>query len=88
MADTRGVFVQPALYEAFGLTVVEAMSSGLPTGPSDVQLPSAVLVRTWRRQVRLDLACIPNFELAFRVRYPPELLISRARSSTGTGRCS
>jgi hypothetical protein len=36
------------------------MSSSLPTGPSDVQLPSAVLVRTWRRQVRLDLACTLN----------------------------
>jgi sucrose synthase len=31
VADTRGAFVQPALFEAFGLTVVEAMSSGLPT---------------------------------------------------------
>jgi sucrose synthase len=31
VADHRGVFVQPALFEAFGLTVVEAMSSGLPT---------------------------------------------------------
>jgi len=30
VADTRGAFVQPALFEAFGLTVVEAMSSGLP----------------------------------------------------------
>ena len=30
-ADQRGAFVQPALFEAFGLTVVEAMSSGLPT---------------------------------------------------------
>lgn len=30
-ADRRGAFVQPALFEAFGLTVVEAMSSGLPT---------------------------------------------------------
>ncbi|MCA1804105.1 MAG: sucrose synthase [Xanthomonadaceae bacterium] len=31
IADARGVFVQPALFEAFGLTVIEAMSSGLPT---------------------------------------------------------
>lgn len=31
IADTRGVFVQPALFEAFGLTVIEAMVSGLPT---------------------------------------------------------
>ncbi len=31
VGDQRGAFVQPALFEAFGLTVVEAMSSGLPT---------------------------------------------------------
>ena len=31
VADSRGVFVQPALFEAFGLTVIESMSSGLPT---------------------------------------------------------
>ncbi len=30
IADRQGVFVQPALFEAFGLTVVEAMSCGLP----------------------------------------------------------
>ena len=31
IADMRGAFVQPALFEAFGLTVIEAMSTGLPT---------------------------------------------------------
>ncbi|XP_042485417.1 sucrose synthase 2-like [Macadamia integrifolia] len=42
IADTRGAFVQPAFYEAFGLTVVEAMTSGLPTfatfngGPAEI----------------------------------------------------
>jgi sucrose synthase len=30
-ADRHGAFVQPALFEAFGLTVVEAMVCGLPT---------------------------------------------------------
>ena len=31
VADRRGAFVQPALFEAFGLTVIEAMVCGLPT---------------------------------------------------------
>ena len=41
MADHKGVFVQPALYEAFGLTVIESMACGLPViatkygGPSE-----------------------------------------------------
>lgn len=31
IADHGGVFVQPALFEAFGLTILEAMITGLPT---------------------------------------------------------
>ncbi|HDP94992.1 MAG TPA: sucrose synthase [Candidatus Aminicenantes bacterium] len=42
MADRKGIFVQPARFEAFGLTILEAMVSGLPTfgpkfgGPSEI----------------------------------------------------
>ncbi len=31
IADRKGIFVQPALFEAFGLTILEAMVSGVPT---------------------------------------------------------
>lgn len=31
IADHGGAFAQPAVFEAFGLTVIEAMASGLPT---------------------------------------------------------
>ncbi len=30
IGDRQGIFVQPALFEAFGLTVLEAMINGLP----------------------------------------------------------
>ena len=31
IAHTQGIFVQPALFEAFGLTILEAMITGIPT---------------------------------------------------------
>ncbi|QIR40280.1 sucrose synthase [Tolypothrix sp. PCC 7910] len=31
IADHQGIFVQPALFEAFGLTILESMISGVPT---------------------------------------------------------
>ncbi|XP_073101092.1 sucrose synthase 1 isoform X3 [Elaeis guineensis] len=42
IADTKGAFIQPAFYEPFGLTVIEAMTCGLPTfatcngGPAEI----------------------------------------------------
>ncbi|MEQ8787491.1 MAG: sucrose synthase [Pirellulaceae bacterium] len=44
VADTRGVFVQPALFEAFGLTVIEAMVSGLPTFATCYGGPAEIIV--------------------------------------------
>ncbi|KAI4375523.1 hypothetical protein MLD38_013381 [Melastoma candidum] len=44
IADTRGVFVQPALYEAFGLTVIEAMNCGLPTFATSQGGPAEIIV--------------------------------------------
>ncbi len=54
IADHRGIFVQPALFEAFGLTILEAMLSGLPTfgplfgGPQEIIEPgvSGFLINT------------------------------------------
>lgn len=45
IADKKGVFAQPALMETFGLTIVEAMASGLPVvvtcfgGPAEIVIP-------------------------------------------------
>ena len=44
IADRRGVFVQPALFEAFGLTVIEAMVSGLPTFATRFGGPLEIIV--------------------------------------------
>ncbi|KAL8119850.1 hypothetical protein AgCh_017100 [Apium graveolens] len=44
IADTRGAFVQPAFYEAFGLTVVEAMTCGLPTFATVYGGPAEIIV--------------------------------------------
>jgi sucrose synthase len=44
VADNRGIFVQPAFFEAFGLTVIEAMNSGLPTFATQFGGPREVIV--------------------------------------------
>jgi sucrose synthase len=44
VADTRGAFVQPALFEAYGLTIIEAMTSGLPTFATCYGGPSEIIV--------------------------------------------
>ncbi|XP_057483499.1 sucrose synthase 7-like [Actinidia eriantha] len=44
IADTNGAFVQPALYEAFGLTVIEAMNCGLPTFATNQGGPAEIIV--------------------------------------------
>lgn len=44
IADTKGVFVQPALYEAFGLTVIEAMNCGLPNFATNKGGPAEIII--------------------------------------------
>jgi sucrose synthase len=44
MCDTKGAFVQPAMYEAFGLTVVESMTCGLPTFATQYGGPAEIIV--------------------------------------------
>jgi sucrose synthase len=43
VADKKGIFVQPALFEGFGLTVLEAMRSGLPVFATQYGGPSEIL---------------------------------------------
>jgi len=43
IADHGGVFVQPALFEAFGLTVLESMISGLPTFATEFGGPQEII---------------------------------------------
>lgn len=44
IADKKGAFVQPAFFEAFGLTVIEAMASGLPTFATEYGGPLEIIV--------------------------------------------
>lgn len=44
IADLKGVFIQPALFEAFGLTIIEAMSSGVPTFATQYGGPQEIIV--------------------------------------------
>ncbi|OAY76411.1 sucrose synthase 1 [Ananas comosus] len=44
ICDTKGAFVQPAFYEAFGLTVVESMTCGLPTFATAYGGPAEIIV--------------------------------------------
>ena len=44
IADRRGMFVQPALFEAFGLTVLEGMASGLPVFATQFGGPQEIIV--------------------------------------------
>ena len=46
IADRGGVFVQPALFEAFGLTILEAMHSGLPVFATQFGGPSEIIKDT------------------------------------------
>ncbi len=44
VADGRGIFVQPALFEGFGITVIEAMTSGIPTFATKYGGPCEIIV--------------------------------------------
>lgn len=67
IADHRGIFVQPALFEAFGLTIIEAMASGLPVFATRYGGPLEIIQHN-RSGFHLDpndgeaaVACISDF---------------------------
>ncbi|MBR8830983.1 MAG: Sucrose synthase [Chroococcopsis gigantea SAG 12.99] len=43
IADHQGIFVQPALFEAFGLTILESMITGLPTFATEFGGPREII---------------------------------------------
>ncbi len=43
IADRQGIFVQPALFEAFGLTILESMITGLPTFATEFGGPREII---------------------------------------------
>jgi len=63
IADKRGVFVQPALFEAFGLTVLEAMATGLPTFATQFGGPLEIIQNEkngfWINPTQSDLLSAP-----------------------------
>jgi sucrose synthase len=82
IADFQGAFVQPALFEAFGLTVIEAMSTGLPTFatmfPGSISIPITGLRQrsTWP----------PSWPAAGRIRLNGS--VSRGMRWHGSGRAT
>jgi len=76
VADSGGAFVQPALYEAFGLTVIEAMATGLPTFATDRGGPLEIIEDGRSGFLidphRLDLATGKMFEFFHRCESEPD----------------
>ncbi|KAL2334328.1 hypothetical protein Fmac_015541 [Flemingia macrophylla] len=70
IADRKGAFLQPAFYEGFGLTVIEAMSCGLPTfatnqgGPADIIVDevSGFLIDPYNRDGSSEKKIVDFFE--------------------------
>lgn len=76
IADHKGVFVQPALFEAFGLTVLEAMASGLPTFATQFGGPLEIIQNKkngfWINPTQPDLLTGPILEFFNAIENQPE----------------